>query len=287
MKRVWLRVVLVCAVVSTKGEAKAQVPSNWTEPFAPVEIADDFYYVGSAGLSAFLLTSPDGHILIDAPMADNTPLILENVRSLGFDPEDIRLHVITHAHYDHLGGMAEMIRATGGEFIVSEGDAPYAIAGEDFGFDSSGFQPVPVSGTVTHLEPVRVGDIQIIPHLTPGHTPGCTSWSGTVTIDGDPQTFLLVCSLSALSIYKLGGDNPSYEGQASDFCDSLTHLSTLKPDIFLSNHNQFFGLEARSEVRRGGNKMAFVDPLEHGRFLQNAASAIAREFEAQGVLPCS
>lgn len=264
-----------------------QDTSDWTEPFEPVQIADNLFYVGSAGLSAFLLTSDEGHVLIDAPLAENVPLLLRNIRTLGFDPRDIRLHVVTHAHFDHVAGLAELMAVTGGELVVSEGDSPFITEGRDFGFDSDGYPPAEVGRTLTHLEPVRLGDLELIPHVTPGHTPGCTSWSGTATIDGEPYRYVLVCSLSALDVYRLGGDDPTYTGQAVDFCRSVAHLESVEPDIFLSNHAQFFALADKAASRRSGDERAFVDRGEYRPYLEEAAEAIDRELERQGLGSCA
>lgn len=279
-----IRVLLLSLAPAT---VHGQRPPAWTAPFGPVQIADHLFYVGSAGLSAFLLTSAEGHILIDAPMAENVPLVLENIRSLGFDPQDVRLHVVTHAHFDHVAGLAPLMAETGGELLVSEGDAEFVTAGSDFGFATAGYPPAAVARTVKHLEPVRLGHLELVPHLTPGHTPGCTSWSGTVTIDGEPHSFVLVCSLSVLGAYRLGGDDPTYPGQASDFCRSVAHLETLEPDIFLSNHSQFFGLTRKAQARRAGDVRAFVSTGEYERFLANAAAAIDRALARQGLDGCS
>ena len=274
------------ALLSWPSASFGQMSATWTQAFAPVAVADNLYYVGSAGLGAFLLTSEDGHILVDAPLQENVPLVLQNIRSLGFDPADIRVHVVTHAHYDHVAGLADLMRETGGELLVSREDAPFVTEGRDFGFASEGYPPARVDRTLRHLETVQLGSVELTAHVTPGHTPGCTSWTGRVTIEGRIQRFLLVCSLSALDVYRLGGDDPTYEGQATDFCTSVAHLRTLDPDIFLSNHGGFFGLAEKAQKRRAGDAFAFVDPTEHDRFLDRAAQAIDGARQAQGLEVC-
>src|SRR5690606_5817650 len=148
----------------------------------PFRIADGLYYVGTAGLSAFLLTSDEGHILIDAPLQENVPLILANIRELGFDPAHVRAQVASHAHCDHVGGMAEMLAATGADLILSAADARFVREGRDFGLNTGGYPGATPARIVDHLSTVRVGDVEITAHLTPGHTPGCTTWGGTVEI---------------------------------------------------------------------------------------------------------
>ena len=267
-------VVLSCALAAP---VAAQGPASWREAIEPVRIADQLYYVGSAGLGAFLLTSDEGHVLIDGPLEENVALVLDNVRALGFDPYDVRVLLATHAHADHVGGLAGLEEATGGRLLASEGDAPFLESGRNFAFDGATYPPVEVSGTLTHLEPVRVGPLELVPHVTPGHTPGCTSWSGRVTIEGEPHTFLILCSLSALSDYRLGGEDPTYRGQAQDFCQSVAHLRTLDPDIFLANHQEFFGLADKAEARRAGDVRAGAAVV----FVEGEQGAAVFDREAQ------
>lgn len=262
------------------------MPPEWTASFDPVQIGDNLYYVGSAGLSAFLLTSPEGHVLIDAPLKANVPSILEGVRSLGFDPRDVDVHVVTHAHYDHVEGLNALMAETGGTLVASAADAHFLERGEDFGFDSDGYPAVPVHRTIAHLEKVRVGGTELTAHLTPGHTPGCTTWTGTTIIDGVSRSFLILCSLSALRVYNLGGDDPTYDGQAQDFCRSLEHLEALTPEVFLANHGQFFGLDRKATRRRGGDESAFLDPDGLSRYLERARTAIDRARQDNGLPAC-
>lgn len=277
---------MVVAVGTAPAAGGAQTPEDWTRPFEPVAVADRLYYVGSAGLGAFLLTSDEGHILIDGTLEENVPALLDNVRSLGYDPGDIRIHLVTHAHYDHVGGSAAVVRATGADLLASEEDAPFLREGRDFGLDTEGYAAVEVTRTFGHLETVRLGDLALTAHVTPGHTPGCTNWTGTVMVDGQPRRFLLTCSLSALGAYRLAGDDPTWPGLAESFCTSLAYLEAQEADVFLANHGQFFGLEEKAAARRAGNAEAFVDPGGLDRFLEGAAAGIDRARERQGLPAC-
>ncbi|MEX1258319.1 MAG: subclass B3 metallo-beta-lactamase [Gemmatimonadota bacterium] len=261
----------------------AQSP-DWTEPRTPVRIADQLYYVGTAGLASYLFTSSEGHILIDAPLQANVPLILENIRSLGFDPADIRIQVASHAHFDHVGGLADMLEATGAELVLTEADATFVRSGRDFGLEgiTAGYPPATVTRTIGHLETVRLGDLALTAHLTPGHTPGCTSWGGEVQIEGERYEFVSVCSLSVLPYYTLGGDEPTYEGQAKDYCTSLTHLESLDPDIFLGSHGSWFRLDEKIARRLAGDAMAFVEQGMYREYLSAARASIERALAEEG-----
>lgn len=261
--------------------ALAQDPT-WTERLEPVRIADNLHYVGTAGLSAFLLTSDEGHVLIDAPLEENVPVILENIRGLGFDPADVRVLIASHAHFDHVGGMAAMLDATGADLVLSAADARFIGEGADFGLNTRGYAPAVADRIVGHLDVVRVGDIELTAHLTPGHTPGCTTWSGTVTIAGEPLEFVSVCSLSVLPNYRLVGDDLTYAGQSADYCRSVAHLETLNPDIFLGSHGGWFGLNGKAEALRAGDARAFVEGERYRSYLSQARASIERALADQG-----
>lgn len=282
------RALPLCAlpafVALLSGPAAAQ-SASWTEPFDPVPVADDVYYVGSRGLSSFLFTSTDGHVLVDPTLDENVPGILDRVRSLGFDPGDIRVVLVTHAHWDHVGGLASLLAATGAELRVAEADAPFVEEGRDFGFESEGYAPARVDARLVDGEIVRVGDVALTAVVTPGHTPGCTSWRGTVRVAGVERPFVLVCSLSVLD-YDLAGDDATYPGQGDDFCRSLARLQALEADVFLSNHGGFFGLAAKAERARAGDAEAFVDPEGLPGFLANARRAIDEARVGQGLARC-
>jgi len=263
----------------------AAAQSNWTNPREPFQIADDLYYVGSEGLASFLFTTDEGHILIDAPLEANVPSILANIRTLGFDPADIRIQLASHAHFDHVGGLAAMGEATGAELVISEPDAAYVRQGLDFGLGSR-YPAARVARTFGHLDTVRLGDVELTAHLTPGHTPGCTSWGGIVEIEGEPYDFISVCSLSVLGNYELGGDSPTYRGQARDYCSSVAHLESLDPDIFLGPHAEWFGVSEKQARRAAGETRAFVEGAMYRDYLARARASIERRVADAGLGSC-
>ena len=275
-----LRVGLLLAL-ALPGGAGAQ--SDWTAPMEPFRIAEGLYYVGTAGLAAYLLTSDEGHVLIDVPLDENVERVLANIRTLGFDPADIRIQLASHAHFDHVGGIGRMLDVTGAELVLSAADAPFVSGGRDFGLPGLGGYPAArVSRTIAHHETVRVGDVTLTAHLTPGHTPGCTSWGGTVRIDGRTLGFVSVCSLSVLGSYRLVGGESTYAGQGRDYCASVAHLRTLDPDIFIAPHGSFFGLDEKLAALRGGDPMAFVERERYRSYLDTAERNIERTLAEQG-----
>jgi metallo-beta-lactamase class B len=256
--------------------------SDWTEPLEPFEIADDLYYVGSAGLAAYLFASEDGHILLDVPLDENVPMILDNVRRVGFDPADIEVLIASHAHFDHVGGLARMREITGAQVVLSAGDAQLIAAGGVGPAGAGAFPAVTADRIIGHRETVSLGRWTLTAQVTPGHTPGCTSWSGTATIGGDPATFVSVCSLSVLGFYRLVGPDATFPGMGEAFCRSVTTLRGLAPDLFLGPHGSFIDLEEKLPSLRSGNARAFVDPEGYRAWVDRAAASIESTLAEQG-----
>ncbi len=282
--RVTLVQLLLLTGGAVSGAAAQGDRSGWTRPADPVTIGANLYYVGSEGLAAFLLTSADGHILIDAPFEENVPGILDNIRALGFDPRDVRILLHSHAHIDHVGGFAALQEATGAELRVHAADAVFVEAGINFGVPDGAprYRPASVARGVEHLETIRLGDLALTAHHTPGHTPGCTTWSGAVRIDGEPFTFVIVCSLTVLRSYRIVGPGASVPGQGADFCRSLAYLRTLQPDVFLAPHAAWFRLWEKNTARKDGNARAFVDSEGYRAYLAGAEAQIEGVLTAQG-----
>ncbi len=239
---------------------------RWNDRLAPFTILDNVHYVGTYGLSVFLVTTPQGHVLIDGALAQSVPQILANIRTLGFDPSDIRYILNTHAHYDHAAGLAGLQRASGAVMVASAADRPYLEAGQiDHGptMDAP-FPPVRVDRTVGDGDTVVLGGTVLTAHLTPGHSPGCTSWSLMARDStGAPRKVFLHCSAS------LGGQSlvpPAYPGMADNYRASFAKVRGMQADVFLANHDIFFGLHDKRARQLAGDRQAFVDPSELQRF---------------------
>lgn len=239
---------------------------RWNERMAPFTILGNVHYVGTAGIGVFLVTTPEGHVLIDGALAQSVPQILDNIRMLGFDPADVKYILNTHGHFDHAAGLAGLQRASGAKVIGSAADKPYLEAGHvDHGPTKDAlFPPVRVDRTVGDGDTVALGGTVLTAHATPGHSPGCTSWSLTAKDStGTPRKVFLHCSAS------LGGQSlvpPAYPGMADNYRASFAKVRGMQADVFLANHDMFFGLHDKRARQLAGQKDAFVDPGELQRF---------------------
>lgn len=280
----WAGVAVGLAVGGCPAAGAAQVvPAEWTAPVEPFRIADGIWYVGTEELASYLFTSDEGHVLLDVPLEANVDRVEANIRALGFDPGDVRLIVASQAHFDHVGGIATFAERHGAQVALSAADAEMAArGGVGPGADRPAYRAFVADRIVGHLEEVRVGDRVLTAHLTPGHTPGCTSWSGRATMDGAAVTWVSVCSLGVLPGYVLVGADATYPGIAADFCRSVAHLRSLPVDVFLGAHASFFGLASKRPAVASGDARALVDPDRYRRYLDGNAARIDSVLVAQG-----
>ena len=246
-----------------------QVNSDWTTNHAPFRIAGNLYYVGSKDLAAYLVVTPEGDILINSNIASSPPQILANIRTLGFKPSDVKVLLISHAHYDHAAGSAAILRATHAKYEVMEGDAAVVESGGKPDFSNGGMTGYPAAKVDRVLhdgDEVRLGGTVLVAHLTPGHTKGCTTWTMKVVEGGKSEDVVIVGSTSVLDAYKLHGD-PRYPNMAEDYARAFRVLHGLRCDVFLGSHAQFFGMEAKYVRMKAGEADAFVDPEGYKRFV--------------------
>ncbi|MDZ4375206.1 MAG: metallo-beta-lactamase, partial [Phenylobacterium sp.] len=156
---------------------QAQSPAAWTTPAAPFKIADNLYYVGTAGIGAYLFTTPQGHILVDGAMPGSAKDIEASITKLGFAPSEVKVLLNTHAHFDHAGGLADLKRDTGAKLAAAVGDKAALETGKYPGSEdikAFDFAPVTVDRVLSDGETVSLGGVVLTAHLTPGHSAGCT-----------------------------------------------------------------------------------------------------------------
>lgn len=265
--------------------AQAQTPASWTAPTEPFQIADNLYYVGTAGLSVFLITTPQGHILIDGAMPTSAKPIEASIAKLGFKLSDVKVLLNTHAHFDHAGGLAELKKDTGAQFAASAGDRVALETGKYVGSEdvkAFDFAPVKVDRVLNDGDTVTLGGATLTANLTPGHSAGCTTWTFPVRIKGDPHEAILYCSTSVAAnrlVSKAKG--PQYPGIVADYEKSFAKLGTLKADVFLAPHAEQFGLaEKRAKLAAGGPN-PFIDPTALQKTVAASEQAFRQELAKQ------
>ena len=252
-------------VLATAAGVFAQANPDWTEPFPPFHIAGNLYYVGSKGLANYLVTTPQGNILINSDLEANVPLIEASIKKLGFKFKDTKILLISHAHWDHGAGSAMIKEVTGATYMVMDADVPVVESGgkTDFEYGNSPttlYRPTKVDRVLHDGDEVRLGGAVLVAHLTPGHTKGCTTWTTKVTERGKTYNVVILGSPNVNLGYKLT-DNTAYPRIAEDYERMWSVLKSLPCDIFLGAHGNYFGLEEKYALVKEGGANPFVDPI--------------------------
>ena len=276
--------VALIALLPLGGVAHAQTVKDllaamlvrWNTPTGPFKMIGNVYYVGTDGLASYLITSPQGHILVDTVMPESTSQIKANIEKLGFKIVDIKYLVNTHAHIDHTGGLAEMKQASGAQMIAGEADKPLLEGGYYPGAENDAalkFPPVKVDRTVREGDKVTVGDVRLTARETPGHSPGCTSWEFAVK-DGDATRWGLIFCSGTVALNRLVG-NPTYSGIVADYKKTFARARDMKVDVLLAPHPEMYKMaEKRAKLGDGGPN-PFVNPGEFNAY----AATLEKAFE--------
>lgn len=278
---------ILLLVLSATGSALGEAtPPDWTESFPPFHIAGNLYYVGSKGLANYLITTPQGNILINSDLEANVPMIRASIEKLGFKLEDTKILLISHAHWDHDAGSAMIKEMTGAKYMVMEGDAAVVESGgkTDFQYNTPGFlyRPTAVDRVLHDGEEVRLGNTVLVARLTPGHTKGCTTWTMKVTEHGKTYPVVIVGSPNVNPGYKLV-ENPTYPEIARDYERMWRTLKSLPCDIFLGAHGVYFGLEEKYARMKEGAANPFVDPEGYKNFIAQKEREFQTELARQKV----
>ena len=289
-----LSMAAIVAGVAARPPLKADLPkacdscAAWNAEHEPFQIFANSYYVGVAGLSSVLIASDTGLILLDGGLPQSAPLIEANIRKLGFRLENVRLIVNSHAHYDHAGGIAALQRASGalvaasasGARAMKKGEPPADDPQYGFGREANSFPPVKRVKTVDDGETLRVGSLAVTAHLTPGHTPGSTTWTWRSCEGARCLQLVYADSLNSVSApgFRFSGDatRPNIEPQ---FRRSIAKVAELPCDVLLAVHPSFGGMEdklKRRRERQGQQPFAdpFIDPTACRTYAADAAKRL-------------
>lgn len=262
----WMKAALAAtAMALTATPAMAQ--ANWNKPAEPFHVIDNVWYVGTDGLSAFLFTTPVGHILLDGATPEGAPIIEANIARLGFKLSDVKILLNSHAHFDHSGGLAKLKRDTGAQLAAMQGDVSALEGGFYLGSEdmkSMNAPPVKVDRVLNDGDTVKLGDFTLTAHLTPGHSRGCTSWGARLGDQGKWYEALVFCSATVAA----NRITPplQYEGIVEDYRKTFTKTKGMTVDIPLAPHPEFFQLREKA-AKAAANPKGQNPFIEPGAFL--------------------
>jgi beta-lactamase class A len=275
--------ILCCAAFRISGQADEQSRSM-NQPVEPFKIIGNIYYVGTSDVTSFLITTENGHILIDGGYAETVPQIKQNILKLGFRLEDVKILLNSHAHLDHAGGLAELKELTGARLFASQPDSLLLANGGkgDFSFgDRLPYTPVKADKILRDNEKVKLGGMTLKANLTPGHTKGCTTWTTTVFENKQKYNAVFVCSTTAPG-YRLV-DNQNYPNIARDYQKTFRKLKKIKADVFLASHGNFFDLTGKTKKLQNDAAAInpFVDPQGYSDFINKTEQAFQEKLREQ------
>jgi metallo-beta-lactamase class B len=264
---------------------RAANPPEWTRPFPPFHIAGNLYYVGSEDLAAYLITTPQGNILINSNLETSPDQIKASIEKLGFKFADTKILLISHAHFDHCAGSAQIIKMTGAKYEVMDADVPVVEAGghNDFNYAQDKdlwFAPTHVDRTLHDGDTVSLGGTTLTANKTAGHTKGTTTWTLDGTEGGRVLHVVIVGSPNVNPGYKLVG-NTAYPQIADDYRHEFRVLKSLRCDIFLGAHGGYFGMKSKYQRWKSGDRNAFIDPEGYKSYISDREHAFEAEYKRQ------
>lgn len=281
---------VLLAMIAATGTAQAQsvadlmrqMRQRWVTPTEPFRIIDNVYYVGTAGLSSFLVTSPEGHILLDTGLPDSAPLIKASIAKLGFRLGDIKYLLNSHAHFDHAGALAELKRDTGAQMVASAADKPLLEGGYYPGRkDKSewGFPPVKVDRVIGQGDKITIGKVTMTANMTPGHSPGCTSWTTVAREKKWNHTVVFFCSASVAANRLVG--NITHPGIVDDYRKTFAAARGIIADVFLAPHPEMFKMEEKRALIGTSDVNPFIKAGEFHSFVKAAEASFNTELAKQ------
>jgi metallo-beta-lactamase class B len=278
LRSLFLTFALACSVF-------AQDNPDWTTPHAPFRVIGNVYYVGSKDLAAYLITTPQGDILINSNLPSSVPPIKKSIEALGFHFNDVKILLISHAHWDHAAGSAAIKRLTGAKYMVMDADVPVVESGgkDDFQYGASAgshFPATKVDRVLHDGDEVKLGGVVLVAHKTPGHTKGCTTWTMQVRENNKTYNIVIVGSPNVNTGYKLVG-NTAYPMIAQDYELTFRTLHSLPCDVFLGAHGSYFDMAAKFPRIKTGQVNPFVDPEGYKSYVAEREQAFRKELAKQ------
>jgi metallo-beta-lactamase class B len=286
MRRALFSICLALALFGSVGvPLLAQANSDWNEPFPPHRVIGNVYFVGTKGLASYLITTPEGSILVNSSLESSVPMIRASVEKLGFKFSDIKILVISHAHFDHCAGSFLVKELTGAKYMVMEPDVQEIENGGKGNFQygetpSALFKPVKVDRVLHDGDEVKLGGTVLVAHLTPGHTKGCTTWTMKVRDGGKTYDVVIVGSPNVNAGYKLV-NNALYPQIASEYERMFRVLKSLPCDVFLGAHGNYYGMEAKLAKVGKTDANPFIDPDGYRKYVEERERTFRAELAKQ------
>lgn len=274
----WLALAIALFVpIAAHAQANAESRAM-NQPVQPFHIIGDIYYVGASDIASYLIVTPAGDILLDGGFVETAPQIEANIQTLGFRLADVKILLSSHEHLDHAGGLAELKKLTGAQFV--------ALAEEVPGLESGASFPAVTPDRVVHDgDTIGLGGVTMVAHLTPGHTRGCTTWAMVTQDAGKPYNVVFVGSASVLPNYKLidrPGNPATYPGIEADYEKTFRLLKSLPCDVFLGSHGQFYSLvQKREAMSKNPAQNPFIDPAGYQIYITQAEAAFQAELQRE------
>lgn len=266
MKRALFLLFFLCHILIVQAqrvvEPSAAKRPEWTQPFQPFQIAGNLYYVGTADLACYLITTSRGNILINTGLASSEQQITANIKALGFRVSDTKILLTTQAHFDHLGAMAAIKKITGAKMMVDEGDAAVVADGGLSDYDLKGdirtFNPIKVDRILHNGDSIKLGNMKLTILHHPGHTKGSCSYLFDVK-DNTRSYRILIANMPTIVTDRKFSDINSYPGIADDYAYTLKAMKNLKFDIWVASHGIQFDLISKHKPGSPYNPTVFAD----------------------------
>ena len=274
--RMFAILIAMAAVASPQARQGGGAPNalagiDWNKPFPAHKIIGNVYFVGSEQLGSFLITTSEGHILINSDYEETVPVIRAAVEKLGFKFTDIKILLGSHAHPDHMTGDAMVKQLTGATVMAMEQDIPA------LNNIRPGGKPHPIDRVLHDGDTVVLGGSTLVAHLTPGHTKGCTTWTLKTTEDGKTYDVVVVGSVSLNATVLV--NNAAYPNIQDDFIKSFKVLRSLPADVFVGSHTGFYQMTAKYARLEKGGPNPFIDPAGYKTLLDTSEKAFYARVE--------
>jgi metallo-beta-lactamase class B len=266
--------VLIATIAAAATGARAQANPDWHRPIPGFKIAGNLYYVGTADLAVYLVTTPQGNILINSDFKEDVPTIRKSIEALGFKYGDTKIVLISHAHGDHDEGVGLIKSQTGAQLMVMDADVAQVES------TAQGRPGAKVDRVLHDRDTVELGGAKLTARLTPGHTPGCTTWTMQVADGGRTLNAVIVGSPNVNPGYILV-NNKNYPQIAGDYVKTFAILKTLPVDLFLGAHGAYFNLKDKLPKMTAGGANPFVDPDGYKAYVAEREQAFEKELARQ------